>query len=87
MQNYKNAHGITAYSMRYTHTHDLHMAGKGTEMRQVGATVWHDYTHYFFWEEGGKTGNIVQYHIFIKRESLQFLFSCFLLLLLHLFTL
>jgi hypothetical protein len=44
----KNAHGITAYSKKYTNTHQLHMAGKGTQkMRQVGATVWHDYTLYF----------------------------------------
>jgi len=39
-----------------SHTHELHMAEIGTEkMRQVGATVWHDYT-LSIWGGGGGGG-------------------------------
>jgi hypothetical protein len=69
MKTTKNAHGVTAYSRKYTHAHELHMAGKGTEkMRQVGATVWHYYTLYL---GGGRKKQVKWYNtVFLLNLNL-----------------
>ena len=86
----KNAHGISVYSQKYTHTHELllywlmpvslHMAGIGREKQeqQCGTTSLCTCGRGM---ERRKTGKIVQYCIFIKPKSYNFCsaaFCCFI---------